>query len=341
MAKEQTVTLICECFFKVGPVKQVIPCTWQYKDDESCPEVPLSAQYDWECDPRDGPCKDGQYPPEEKEDPDGVNSTNPGGNPFSWTDQYNLGSNANPFASFPRPGGGGPIIISPVMTQTIGNINASGGPGSNLRPHSPADFNMNNYDGHTHQNGDHDEEPQTSTTATNNASEIQKKNLLIAETKEKLRSLKSLLRASKEGHKREKEQYEVLQKTAVESFQRERLAFARERDSIVGRYEAALQAKDAARQDTLDQLNKMQDLLHINIYHMDRSDSNGEQMEMDKSIPNVRDEQKFNGMQKVSTGKHRTEKGRLPEEQEELLVFNDDEPMSDRVNKIKNIRSDR
>lgn len=98
-------------------------------------------------------------------------------------------------------------------------------------------------------------------SSTEPAASNPQKDLLLAESKEKLRSIKQLLKTAKESQDREREQYENQLDTTESQLNRERLEFNRERDSIVKRYESALDAKDNAHQDTLDQLKTLQQLL--------------------------------------------------------------------------------
>lgn len=251
MEPTKTIELICNCFFKVGPVKQVIPCKWQYEDDEVCPEVPESAQYDWECDPRLETCKEGQYP--------GAVTTASTAtmNPFQWNPFQNYGNGTNPFIA----GGfsGQPIIISPVMNQNIGDITAVGGPDSNFHHDQPSGTSTGNGTDHTH-----------SYPTNTNTAESQEKDLIIMETKEKLRSTKNLLKAAEKDQNREREQTQLLLDAAEDAFERERLAFVRERDGLVKMYESALSAKDSARQDIINQLDNMHELLKD---HQDHADS--------------------------------------------------------------------
>ena len=61
MDPEVTVSLECDCFVKRGPISQVVPCEWKFKDDVTCPEIPETQQNDWSCDPRTEKCPEGQY----------------------------------------------------------------------------------------------------------------------------------------------------------------------------------------------------------------------------------------------------------------------------------------
>ena len=178
--------------------------------------------------------------------------TNP---PFSWP-----AGQQNPFAAFQLPSSGGvPIVISPVFSQSIGDISAGGGPGSSFAPNpqtAPV-FPVPTQ-----------APPAMVVTPTD------EKDLLLAESKEKLRSMKVMLKAAKESHDRERKIYESQLHVVDGQLDRERLEFNRERDSIVSRYEQALQSKDQAHQDTLDQLKTLQSYFNSHL-------GNGHRVEMD------------------------------------------------------------
>ena len=42
----KTVTLTCDCFDVIGPIKKVKDCEWKWADDNVCPEVPIDEQVD-------------------------------------------------------------------------------------------------------------------------------------------------------------------------------------------------------------------------------------------------------------------------------------------------------
>ena len=148
----------------------------------------------------------------------------------------------NPYAAFalPSAGGGQPIVISPVFNQNVGDITAGGGPG--FAPH--------------HQAGP--AAPPAPTRAppgyaiTPTPFDDGKKDLLLAESKEKLRSIQQMIKATKKSQDREQKTYEAQLRYADDQLDRERLEFSRERASIVTRYEQALMSKDQSHKDTVD-----------------------------------------------------------------------------------------
>ena len=167
----------------------------------------------------------------------------------------------NPFAFAVPSGGSQPIIISPVFTQSIGDISAGGGPGSNFVPNlnaDPAPIQTPPPTGLPTQTTTVYVNEEMSTSST-------EKDLLIAEIKERLRSSKVLLKAAEKDLDREKYEHENILRDATNRLNHERLEFTRERDDIVTRYEEALKSKDAARQDIMDQLNVLQQILQSNV----------------------------------------------------------------------------
>jgi len=64
---EQEVQVECDCLRRIMGLTFPQPCKWVYKTMEGeksdgCPAVPESMpQYDWQCDPRNGTCAEGQY----------------------------------------------------------------------------------------------------------------------------------------------------------------------------------------------------------------------------------------------------------------------------------------
>ena len=136
-----------------------------------------------------------------------------------------------------------PIIISPVFTQTIGDISAAGRPAS-LAPNQQSTPVLPG--------------PAQAPPANVATPDDGKKDLLLAESAEKLRSMKTILKATKEGYDRERKIYESQLQTADGMLDRERVEFNRERDNIVNRYEKALESKDQKHQDTLEELKTLQ-----------------------------------------------------------------------------------
>ena len=62
--KSKTVILYCNCREEFGllpGIKKIVPCKWEFIDDQVCPDVPQAEQFDWQCDPRIGDCPYGQY----------------------------------------------------------------------------------------------------------------------------------------------------------------------------------------------------------------------------------------------------------------------------------------
>jgi len=64
---EQEIQVECDCLRRIMGLTFPQPCKWVYKTMEGeksdgCPAVPESMpQYDWQCDPRNGTCAEGQY----------------------------------------------------------------------------------------------------------------------------------------------------------------------------------------------------------------------------------------------------------------------------------------
>jgi len=158
---EKEVTLFCNCFIQIGPVRKVKQCEWDYTFDESCPPVKAFNQFDWECDPRresNNNCEAGQYPELEAAEAEN-NSGIPTGVGAFGGNNVGLGpfTGFNPLSNFfnrARSDGSGdeafvfdekfqlgdgtqhpllalgensrPIIIAPQMTQEVGDITAGG-----------------------------------------------------------------------------------------------------------------------------------------------------------------------------------------------------------------------
>ena len=113
--------MLCVITRIVGFVHLVKQCEWDYEDGRVCPDVPDEEKFDWECDPRTSKCEDGQYP---------------AGYPGVDLATVNLGARSLQFVSEnvtkinskpePSPVTGQPVIISPILTQNIGDISALG-----------------------------------------------------------------------------------------------------------------------------------------------------------------------------------------------------------------------
>jgi len=86
--------------------------------------------------------------------------------------------------------------------------------------------------------------------------------------------MKVMLKATKESQDRDHKRYQSELSNINDQLDRERLEFSRERDSMVKRYEQALQSKDQAHRDSADQLKTMQKYLASNI-------GNGRTLEME------------------------------------------------------------
>lgn len=134
----KTVTLTCDCFDVIGPIKKVKDCEWKWADDNVCPEVPIDEQYDWECNPNNDTCKEGQYPSEETTTTTAKSAattakstTTTKQSPSTIVTTENISASTNsvfttniPLSSLVGDGLNGQIsiIISPVINQQIGDI---------------------------------------------------------------------------------------------------------------------------------------------------------------------------------------------------------------------------
>ena len=113
--------MLCVITRIVGFVHLVKQCKWDYEDGRVCPDVPDGEKFDWECDPRTSHCDDGQYPARY---------------PSVDFATVNLGARSLQLESGDvtqinskeklSPETGQPVIISPILTQNIGDISALG-----------------------------------------------------------------------------------------------------------------------------------------------------------------------------------------------------------------------
>ena len=52
------IELFCDCHNRITPfLLTTKDCEWNYKTEARCPPVPLSDQFDWECDIRSENCE--------------------------------------------------------------------------------------------------------------------------------------------------------------------------------------------------------------------------------------------------------------------------------------------
>jgi len=260
------VELSCNCFFQVGPVRNVVPCEWQWKDDVQCPEVPAEDQFDWTCDPRSTSCPEGQY--EKPEEPDvlgqisnffsnfwrsgrsgpgalGPGPDGPGSNPddeaLIYAPHWDVTNETNPV--IPLSSHGRPIIISPILTQTIGDISHMGAKEPQI--HSAPGDTL----GHLDVNG--------TRIVYLHAEEDEKKDLKITQMTEKIHSLKSIIKKAGENRAFERQQAQLILDTAKDSFQSERKEFAHEQEAIKEMYESRLAEMEKQKTDLLDELNRL------------------------------------------------------------------------------------
>lgn len=240
------VELSCNCFFQVGPVRNVVPCEWQWKDDVQCPEVPAEDQFDWTCDPRSKSCPEGQYiKPAPLLSGDGFGQftnffsnfwragrSGPGAlgpNPeeedaLIYAPHWDATNETNPV--IPLSSHGRPIIISPILTQTIGDISHMGGKEPQI--HSAPGDSL----GHLDVNG--------TRIVYLHAEEDEKKDMKITQMTEKIHSLKSIIKKAGENREYERHQAQLILDTAKESFQSERKEFAHEQEAMKEMYESRL-----------------------------------------------------------------------------------------------------
>jgi len=178
-------------------------------------------------------------------------------------------------------GMGSPIIISPVMTQNVGDVSATSHDAADHKlveetprpPQRPAS---------SEEDADKDVEilaeshhqivprPSESTVATHD----QDKDIILAETREKLRSMKLLLKAAEDGVDREKQKYATLLLAAEEGFTRERSEFNRERENMKMLYENALKSKEQSRLDTVKQLADLHELIKTKLFNIEMNHVN-------------------------------------------------------------------
>jgi len=181
---------------KVGPIEIPIPCEWVYENDEACPEVPVEQHVDWECDPRNGTCEQNQY--DLPHDPNAP-MMGPGGWPMMPMMPFNPAmfnmttthGNATEMFQAGMPGYINHVYISPVMQQSIGDVDGDG---------SGTSSSNNSTDGSYGQTGHLSHSNVTATLI-----EYESK---LAEEHEKTRGYKSKIQAAAASFKRERQQYE-------------------------------------------------------------------------------------------------------------------------------------
>jgi len=231
------VTLFCNCFFAVGVVKQVTQCTWDFEDDLTCPEVPeTETKYDWQCDPRVEDCAMDQYPSMANFAARSLHQTP------HW--EYNgMSMDGGNFTILPNGAGNHPIIISPVLTQNVGDISAQGG--------GPGHYWGGEGSGSDSGLADFEELSRESAS----------KDAKIAETKEKVRNLHSQIRIVKDQAKAEEEK-NIRQIELIEhGFEREREELKREKSEMESLYSVMLAGKDKTLADTMDELHRLREIL--------------------------------------------------------------------------------
>lgn len=223
------VLLKCNCLVQVGPIEIPVDCKWEYENGIECPEVPVEKHFDWECDPRNGPCAQGQY-----QLPAGQGGMMPGMWPGMFPGMmpgmgmpmmpafnpamFNLTTthgNATEMFQAGMPGYINHVYVAPVMHQTIGDVSdggddfgATSGGNSSTSGHNGKVYSMD-------------------------AAKLVEFETELAEEREKSRGFKSKIHA------------------ASAAFKRERL-----------QYEEQLRQKDQAREEILDQLRMLQSLIH-------------------------------------------------------------------------------